>query len=76
VGGFPPAPPAKTNGGTDRRATQWRHQRRAQDASAADSAEELGAVPTIETPEKFAAFIAAEMRRWSEDRDRRRVKVD
>ena len=26
----------------------------------------LGAVPTIESPEQFSAFIAAEMRKWSE----------
>ena len=26
----------------------------------------LGAAPTIESPEQFAAFIAAEMRKWSE----------
>ena len=26
----------------------------------------LGAVPTIESPEQFPAFIAAEMRKWSE----------
>ena len=36
----------------------------------------LGAVPTIETPEKFAAFIAAEMRKWTEIATVAGIKVD
>ncbi len=47
-----------------------------QDRSAAGGAEELGAAPTIETPEKFAAFIAAEMRKWTEIATVAGIKVD
>ena len=36
----------------------------------------LGAAPTIETPEKFAAFIAAEMRKWTEIATVAGIKVD
>ena len=36
----------------------------------------LGAAPTIETPEKFAAFIAAEMGKWTEIATVAGIKVD
>ncbi len=36
----------------------------------------LGAAPTIETPEQFAAFIAAEMRKWTEIATVAGIKVD
>jgi tripartite-type tricarboxylate transporter receptor subunit TctC len=36
----------------------------------------LGAAPTIETPEQFTAFIAAEMRKWSEIAAVAGIKVD
>jgi len=40
------------------------------------SMKKLGAAPTIETPEKFAAFIAAEMRKCSEIAAVAGIKVD
>jgi tripartite-type tricarboxylate transporter receptor subunit TctC len=36
----------------------------------------LGATPTIETPEKFSAFIAAEFAKWKGISDASGIKVD
>jgi tripartite-type tricarboxylate transporter receptor subunit TctC len=36
----------------------------------------LGAAPTIESPEKFGAFISAEMRKWTEISAVAGIKVD
>ena len=36
----------------------------------------LGATPTIETPEKFARFIAAEFAKWKGISDASGIKVD
>jgi tripartite-type tricarboxylate transporter receptor subunit TctC len=36
----------------------------------------LGAAPAIESPEKFAAFISAEMRKWTEISAVAGIKVD
>jgi tripartite-type tricarboxylate transporter receptor subunit TctC len=40
------------------------------------SLKKLGAEPMIETPEKFAAFIAAETRKWTEIADAAHIKID
>ncbi len=36
----------------------------------------LGAAPTIETPEAFGAFIAAEMRKWTEIAKAAGISID
>ena len=36
----------------------------------------LGATPTVESPEKFAAFIAAEFQKWKGISDASGIKVD
>ena len=41
-----------------------------------DNLKKLGAEPTIETPEKFSAFIAAETRKWTEIADVAHIKID
>ena len=38
--------------------------------------ERLGARPSIETTERFAAFIASEYARWKEISDASGIKVD
>jgi tripartite-type tricarboxylate transporter receptor subunit TctC len=40
------------------------------------SLKKLGAEPTIETPEQFAAFIAGELRKWTTIADTAGIKVD